>query len=91
MQAFQNDIVRFEELSAQVLGVSSDTLKTHREFVEELGLNFPLLVDDGTIRKIYGSGRLTYLIDQSGFIRYVRKGMPDNDRLVQELGHLHSY
>ena len=91
MQAFQNDIDRFEKLSAQVLGVSADSLETHEDFVKKLGLNFSLLVDDGSIRKIYGSGRLTYLIDQSGILRYVHKGMPDNDRLLQEIGNLQSY
>ena len=90
MEAFQNDIERFEKLGAQVLGVSADSLETHNAFVEKLGLNFSLLVDDGSIRKSYGSGRLTYLIDQSGIIRYVHKGVPDNDRLLQEIGNLHS-
>lgn len=91
MQAFQNDIDRFEKLGAQVLGVSADSLETHEDFVKKLGLNFSLLVDDGSIRKIYGSGRLTYLIDQSGILRYVHKGMPDNDRLLEEIGNLQSF
>jgi peroxiredoxin Q/BCP len=91
MQAFQNDIDRFEKLGAQVLGVSADSLETHEDFVKKLSLNFSLLADDGSIRKIYGSGRLTYLIDQSGILRYVHKGMPDNDRLLQEIGNLQSY
>ena len=91
MKAFQNDIARFEELDAQVLGVSADTLETHKAFAKELGLSFPLIVDDGTIRKIYGGGRITYLIDQSGIVRYVHKGMPDNDRLFQEIGNLQSH
>jgi len=91
MKAFQTDIERFEKLGAQVLGVSADSLETHNDFVEKLGLNFSLLVDDGSIRNIYGSGRLTYLIDQSGIIRYVHKGMPDNDRLLQKIGNLQSY
>ena len=91
MKAFQNDIERFEKLGAQVLGVSADSLETHEDFVKKLGLNFSLLVDDGSIRKTYGSGRLTYLIDQSGILRYVHKGMPDNDRLLQEIGNLQSY
>lgn len=91
MNAFQDDIERFEKLGAQVLGVSADSLETHNDFVEKLGLNFPLLVDDGTISKIYGSGRLTYLIDQSGIVRYFHKGMPDNERLLLEIGNLQSY
>lgn len=90
MAAFQNDITRFEELDAQVLGVSSDMLETHKDFARQLGLSFPLLVDDGTIRKLYGSGRITYLIDRSGVIRYVHKGMPDNDTLLREIGNLQS-
>ena len=90
MKAFQNDLERFEKLGARVLGVSGDSLETHKDFVTKLGLNFSLLVDDGTIRKLYGSGRITYLIDSSGFIRYVHKGMPDNDKLIQEIVKLTS-
>ncbi len=91
MQAFQDDFVRFAELNAQVLGVSSDSLETHREFAVKLGLNFPLVADDGTIRKMYGGGRMTYLIDQTGIIRYVHKGMPDNTRLIKEIDNLQSH
>ncbi|MGW8313329.1 MAG: redoxin domain-containing protein [Desulfuromonadales bacterium] len=88
MQAFQSDIENFEKLNAQVLGVSFDTLETHQEFADQLALSFPLLTDEGPIRKLYGSGRITYLIDQSGVIRYIHKGMPDNAILVQELDKL---
>lgn len=91
MQAFQDDFARFAELNAQVLGVSSDSLETHREFAVKLGLNFPLVADDGTIRKMYGGGRMTYLIDQTGIIRYVHKGMPDNTRLIKEIDNLQSH
>lgn len=90
MQAFQTDYARFAELHAQVLGVSADTLETHREFARKLGLEFPLLADDGTIRKLYGGGRITYVIDQSGIIRAVYKGMPNNQSLLDELGNLQS-
>lgn len=68
--------------------MSADTLETHHNFARELGLSFPLLVDDGSLSKTYGNGRITYLIDRSGIIRYVHKGMPENDRLVDALGNL---
>ena len=90
MKAFQNDIERFEELNVQVLGVSKDSLDTHQAFAEKLGLSFPLVVDDGSIRKFYGSGRITHLIDQQGIVRYVHKGMPDNERLLKEMSDLPS-
>jgi len=88
MKAFQNDIARFEKLNVQVLGVSGDSLETHQAFAEDLGLSFPLLVDDGSIRKHYGSGRITHLIDRDGIVRYVHKGMPDNEKLLQEVKKL---
>ena len=90
MKAFQNDLERFEKLGARVLGVSGDSQQTHKDFVTKLGLNFSLLVDDGAIRKLYGGARVTYLIDSSGFVRYIHKGMPDNDKLIQEIGKLRS-
>jgi peroxiredoxin Q/BCP len=88
MRAFQNDIDRFEKPGGQFLGVSGDTLETHKNFARQLGLSFPLLVDDGTIRKLYGSGRITCLIDQSGIICCVHKGMPESDSLIREIGNL---
>jgi peroxiredoxin Q/BCP len=91
MQAFQDDISRFEKLNAQVLGVSSDTLETHRDFVEKLGLSFPLIADGGDLRKLYGGGRVTYLFDQSGVIRFIHQGMPDNDALLREISNFQSH
>lgn len=91
MQAFQRDIARFEKLNAQVLGVSSDSLETHRDFVEKLNLSFPLVADDGQIRKLYGGGRVTYIIDQAGIVRHIHKGMPDNESLLEAIGNLQSY
>ena len=88
MKAFQRDIADFDKLDAQVLGVSADTLKSHHEFAAKLGLTFPLIADDGTIRKLYGSGRITYLIDLAGIIRLIHKGMPDNATLAREIGNL---
>jgi peroxiredoxin Q/BCP len=90
MKAFQNDIERFEKLNAQVLGISADSLETHEAFAKSLGLTFPLVVDTGNISAIYGSGRITHLIDQQGIVRYLHKGMPDNERLLQEIENLQS-
>lgn len=88
MTAFQNDIARFAKLNTQVLGISADSLETHRDFAKALGLRFPLVVDDGTIRKSYGSGRITHLVDRQGIVRYVHKGMPENDVLLKEIEKL---
>lgn len=86
MAAFQKDLASFERLNAQVLGVSTDTIESHKRFAESLDLEFPLLSDPGgKIQAQYGSGRITFIIDQDGMIRDVQKGMPDNDKLLKVL------
>jgi len=68
-----------EKLDVQVLGVSTDSVKSHEGFKEKHSLNFPLLSDKNKdIIKSYGvvsdSGsarRETFLIDKSGVIRYI--------------------
>jgi peroxiredoxin Q/BCP len=89
MQAFQRDLEEFESLNAQVLGVSTDSLKTHEKFAREQGLSFPLVSDeDGKIAELYPGGRVTYIIDKEGVVRFVQKGLPDNDLLLRELTKL---
>lgn len=70
----------------EVLGVSADSLKSHRRFVEKYKLNFPLLSDEEkTVSTAYGAWgektawgkttvgmkRMTFLIDEEGVIRKV--------------------
>ena len=86
MQAFQQDLEKFESLNAQVLGVSPDDVDTHKKFSKELGLRFPLIADtDKRIQKFYKPGRVTLVIDKEGVIRFVQEGMPKNDDLLREI------
>lgn len=79
----------FEKLNAQVLGISGDSLDTHRKFAEQYNIAFPLISDSQKqIRRQYGGGRVTYLIDTQGVIRFRYKGVPDNSRLLDELEKL---
>jgi len=89
MQAFQRDLEKFESLNAQVLGVSRDSMKAHEKFARENGLSFPLIADgDESIAKLYPGGRVTYIIDKEGIVRFVQEGVPDNDLLLRELKRL---
>lgn len=89
MQAFQNDLARFEKLNAQVLGVSPDSVATHIEFAKKYGLKFPLLADEqGNMQKQYASGRITFIIDKDGVVRFIQKGIPNNKELLKELAKL---
>jgi peroxiredoxin Q/BCP len=89
MKAFQEDLSRFESLNAQVMGISPDDVETHKKFSKELGLQFPLIADtDQKIRKLYKPGRVTFVIDQNGVIRFIQEGMPRNKALLEEIKKL---
>ena len=61
-------------------------METLEQFVKEENISFPLVADtQKDIKRKYGSGRITYLIDRQGIIRFVQKGVPENDEFVQQL------
>lgn len=76
-------------MNAQVLGISGDNLETHQKFARQNGIDFPLLADErNEVRQLFGGGRITYIVDKAGMIRFVQKGIPDNDALLRELEKL---
>ena len=79
-RAFRDSYEQFSAKDAQVVGVSSDSVRSHRRFAQRLKLPFLLLSDaDGAVRRLYGvektlgllPGRVTYVIDQTGVVRHV--------------------
>ena len=63
-----------------VLGVSLDSIETHRRFRESLNLGFCLLADvTGEVSSVYSgimaqfnvSKRVTFIIDKAGYIRSI--------------------
>ena len=74
---FQVDQSQYAQRHAVVLGVSMDSVNSHKKFCAKEGLNFKLLADsDGKVSEAYGSltnlgviklvSRHTFLIDPSG-------------------------
>lgn len=74
---FQADQAKYDQRHAVVLGVSVDSVDSHKKFCTKEGLNFKLLADkDGKVSGEYGSltnlvvtkfaARHTFLIDPSG-------------------------
>jgi thioredoxin-dependent peroxiredoxin len=81
---FRDQYETFKEHGAEVVGISSDSLKSHKKFERIYHLPFVLLSDDGgRIRKLYGvprklgilPGRVTYVIDKKGIVQYVFNSM----------------
>lgn len=77
--AFRDAWDRLSAAGAQVVGVSTDSVESHREFADAHRIQFPLLADtDGRVCSRYGVGsrlgmaeRVTYLIDTQGVVRRV--------------------
>ncbi|MCS6783311.1 MAG: peroxiredoxin, partial [Gloeomargarita sp. SKYG98] len=73
---FQADWPEYQKRGVQILGVSADSVDSHRQFCDKEGLKFPLLADtDGAVSRAYGSWlgfislRHTFIIDPNGIIR----------------------
>ena len=84
MQNFRNSMTKFQELNAQVLGVSVDSFAAQKEFAKQNGVQFPLLSDFGknAASRAYGvfneersvASRVTFVIDMNGIIRSIEAG-----------------
>jgi peroxiredoxin Q/BCP len=71
----------FEEADAVVIGISSQSVESHKEFAEVNRLKYTLLSDcDNVVRKLFGvpgwmfgliPGRVTYVADRSGKVVYI--------------------
>jgi len=79
---FQQDLPKYFDRNAQVLGVSADDTTSHAEFCDAEGLRFPLLADTtGAVSKQYGSwlgyrsARHTFIIDPEGNLRAIYTGV----------------
>jgi peroxiredoxin Q/BCP len=79
---FQKDLEKYKQKNAVILGVSMDSVDSHKQFCAKESLNFKLLSDsDRTVSEKYGSvmdyqgqkysARNTFLIDPAGVIRKV--------------------
>lgn len=79
---FERDIEQYKKLNATIVGVSLDSVDSHKKFCVKEGLNFKLLSDaDQAVSKEYGvltnmgpvkyASRNTFLIDPQGKIAKV--------------------
>ena len=78
--AFRDSYEKFTDAGVAVIGVSGDSEESHRNFIGEHKLAFPLISDkDGSLRKTFAvpltmgliPGRVTYVIDSDGIIRQI--------------------
>ena len=83
---FRDEFPKFGNLNAVILGVSPDSVESHKKFAEKFNLPFDLLSDDNKEvvnkydvwkeksmygRKYMGVVRLTFIIDKNKVIRKI--------------------
>lgn len=91
----------FNDLDAQILGISAQDLDSHRQFSAKYGFEFPLLADtDKAVAREYGTlgpigfpRRSVFVVDASGVIRYAHRAIAGltfrpASELVSVLQHL---
>jgi len=87
---FRDNLQNLNKLNVAVLGVSKDSVASHKKFKAKYDLNFPLLSDEneelcnayGVMKeksmygkKYFGIERSTFLIDETGVVRKVWRGV----------------
>jgi peroxiredoxin Q/BCP len=81
---FQRDIAKYQQLNAEILGVSVDTADSHKDFCAKQGLHFKLLADtekkvseayDSLMMIVHFSNRNTFLIAPDGKIAKIWTGV----------------
>jgi peroxiredoxin Q/BCP len=91
--AFRDSYELFTDLGAEVIGVSADSIQSHKAFAEHHNLPFTLLSDlNNDARKLYGvasswgmvPGRETFIIDKKGVVRHVFSSQLQAERHVAE-------
>jgi peroxiredoxin Q/BCP len=95
--AFRDAYEEFLNYGCEVIGISSDDEISHKRFAGSNNLPFRLLSDPGNqIRKKFGvpadlfgliPGRVTYLIDREGMVKYKFNSQLNAGRHVKEALH----
>lgn len=91
---FRDEIEIFDELDALIIGISSDSPESHRDFKKKYNLPFTLLSDPENIaRNLFGvkgdlfgmiPGRVTFIIDKEGNILYIYNSQSNATKHVEE-------
>jgi thioredoxin-dependent peroxiredoxin len=89
---FRDQYEVFNEVGAMIIGISSQSVTSHKKFAEKYNLNFTLLSDErNNVRKMFGvpsfaflPGRVTYVIDKKGMVNYIFNSLSEATKHVDE-------
>jgi peroxiredoxin Q/BCP len=82
---FRDNYEDFTDLEVKIIGISGDSVESHKNFVEKYNLPFTLLADsDNEVRKLFGvpgslfgaiPGRVTYVVNKEGIVIQIYNSM----------------
>jgi thioredoxin-dependent peroxiredoxin len=91
---FRDQFEVFMEADAVIIGISGQSVESHKEFAEKHSLSFTLLSDEGNVvRKQFGvptnllgllPGRVTYIADKTGKVIYIFNSQMQSGKHVEE-------
>ena len=81
LNTYSSDIAQFEDLGAQLLAISPQSVESHEQFSGVHGFTFPLLADtEKSVARAYGIlgpvgfyKRSVFVVDGDGVIRYAHR------------------
>jgi peroxiredoxin Q/BCP len=92
--SFRDQLEVFKEVDAVIIGISGQSVESHKEFAEKYRLSFTLLSDEGDkVRKLFGvptnflgmlPGHVTYIADKKGKVIYIFNSQTQATRHVDE-------
>ena len=92
--SFRDQFEVFAEADAVIIGVSSQSVKSHKEFAEKYRLNYTLLSDEeDVLRELFGvpanlfgliPGRVTYIVNKEGKVVYIFNSQIKAEQHVEE-------
>lgn len=92
--SFRDQFEVFKEANAVIIGISGQSVESHKEFADKYRLSFTLLSDEGDkLRKQFGvptnllgllPGRVTYIADKTGKVVYVFNSQMQAEKHVNE-------
>jgi len=97
--AIRDDFKKFGKLKVAVYGINHANAGLHNNFISKYGFQFPILIDaDRSVSKKYGAikymfgresiKRSVVIINKDGRIAWVKRGMPTDKEILEELGKI---
>ena len=101
LTAVRDDYQAFTDANAVVIGINHADAASHEAFIKKYSLKTPLLIDKSrAVIKKYDATkqffknevtkRSVVIIDTDGIIRYIKRGLPSDEELLETLQFVNS-